>query len=216
MIHRSSDPEQHGGSRLRAAKRAAITAGALEVFARDGYARASVDAIAVESGVSTRTIYKHFADKAALFAAVIADSAASVAAEESALIAHHLDGVTRAEEIGPALVDFARTWLSDTTRSSAHQALIRQVHAEATHLGHDIVATWWRAGPGRVRAALAERLARWADEGLLRVADAEQAAVHFAQLVSAAPGPPTSDLTASEREAWIAAGVQVFVRGYGT
>jgi len=33
---------------------------------RDGYTRASIDAISAEAGVSTRTIYNHFTDKAML------------------------------------------------------------------------------------------------------------------------------------------------------
>ncbi|MEU7831466.1 TetR family transcriptional regulator [Nonomuraea sp. NPDC049129] len=39
--------------------RRAIMAGALTLFARDGYTRAGLDAITVEAGVSNRTIYNH-------------------------------------------------------------------------------------------------------------------------------------------------------------
>lgn len=62
-------------------------AGALTVFARDGYMRASVDAIAAEAGVSTRTIYNHFQDKAQLFQTVIQESATRVAEAQIAIIA---------------------------------------------------------------------------------------------------------------------------------
>ena len=50
---------------VRSDKRRAIIDGALAVFARDGYTRASIDAISAEAGVSTRTVYNHFTDKAA-------------------------------------------------------------------------------------------------------------------------------------------------------
>jgi AcrR family transcriptional regulator len=201
-------------SRLRPAKRAAIIAGALEVFAREGFSRSSIDAIATASGVSTRTIYKHFTDKAALFAAVLADSAAQVAAEETALIEHHLGDVARPAQVEPALISFATAWLSGGAESRKHQALIQQAHTEAAHLGASTVAAWWQEGPGRVRAELAAHLARWSRDGLLRIPDAERAAAHFSQLVSATPGPPSIPPSPRERKVWIAAGVRAFVRGH--
>ncbi|WP_424532941.1 helix-turn-helix domain-containing protein [Sphaerisporangium viridialbum] len=48
-------------------KRRAILAGALTVFARDGYTRATTEAISAQAGVSSRTLYNHFQDKARLF-----------------------------------------------------------------------------------------------------------------------------------------------------
>jgi AcrR family transcriptional regulator len=48
-------------------KRRAIIDGATAVFGRDGYTRAGIDSIAKEAGVSTRTIYNHFANKEELF-----------------------------------------------------------------------------------------------------------------------------------------------------
>ncbi|MEO3789235.1 TetR/AcrR family transcriptional regulator [Nonomuraea sp. B10E15] len=208
-------------SRLRPAKHEAIMAGGLEVFARDGFARASIDAIATASGVSTRTIYKHFADKPAVFAAVIVDSAGRVAEAEIALIDRHLSPVETAEEVESALRAFALDWLDDAgdwlagiPHATAHRALIGQVRAEAGHLGTDVIAEWWQAGAGRVRAELSRIFAGWAEAGLLRIADAERAAVHFSRLVSALPGPPASPVSVTERAAWIAEGVAVFVRGH--
>ncbi|MEV5986378.1 helix-turn-helix domain-containing protein [Streptomyces sp. NPDC052051] len=48
-------------------KRRSIAQAARAVFGREGYSRASVDANAVEAGVSKRTIYNHFTDKEQLF-----------------------------------------------------------------------------------------------------------------------------------------------------
>ena len=55
-------------------KRAAITRAALEVFLREGYARASVDAIAASAGVSKRTIYDYYGDKERLFLSTLRDT----------------------------------------------------------------------------------------------------------------------------------------------
>jgi len=55
-------------------KHDAIGAAALTLFARDGYERTSVDAIAAEAGVSKRTVYSHYGDKENLFLQVLRDT----------------------------------------------------------------------------------------------------------------------------------------------
>src|SRR6476469_367919 len=55
-------------------KHAAIAAAALVLFARDGYERTSVDAIAAEAGVSKRTVYSHYGDKENLFLLVLRET----------------------------------------------------------------------------------------------------------------------------------------------
>src|SRR5215468_5621665 len=55
-------------------KHNAIAAAALVLFARDGYERTSVDAIAAEAGVSKRIVYSHFGDKENLFLVVLRDT----------------------------------------------------------------------------------------------------------------------------------------------
>lgn len=188
--------------------------GSREVFGREGYQRASIDAIAAQAQVSTRTIYKHFTDKAALFAAVVADSAAQMAQEETTLIAHHLHEVRRADQVEPALRALAADWVNTSAPSASHAALIARVGAEAAHLESDVVAAWWQAGPGHVLTALADMLRRFGQDGLLQIPDAERSAVQFSQLVAARPGPSTAPFPAGERAAWIADGVRVFVRGH--
>ncbi|WP_370937003.1 TetR/AcrR family transcriptional regulator C-terminal domain-containing protein [Amycolatopsis sp. cg13] len=54
-----------------AAKYTAILRGATEVFLREGYVRASVDAIAAAAGVGKQTVYGHFGNKERLFLAVV-------------------------------------------------------------------------------------------------------------------------------------------------
>lgn len=200
--------------RLRPDKRAAIMDGGREVFARDGYERASIDAIATVAGVSTRTIYKHFTDKAALFAAVVDHSTNRVAQEQTELIARRLSVVDRADAVATALLDFAIEWQLEPGPSDRHRALITQVHGEAAHLGDDLVDRWWRAGPGRVRAELAAVFARWAEHGWLRIADPDRAVVHFVALVAARPGCPTERHTDAQQREWTTAGVEAFVRIY--
>jgi AcrR family transcriptional regulator len=54
-----------------AATRAAILAAAEEMFLRDGYARTSMKSIAIQAGVSEKTMYLAFATKATLLRQVI-------------------------------------------------------------------------------------------------------------------------------------------------
>ncbi|MGO1511407.1 MAG: TetR/AcrR family transcriptional regulator [Actinomycetaceae bacterium] len=207
-------PTPRAGGRLRADKRSAIMSGAREVFAHIGYERASVAAIASVSGVSTRTMYKHFADKSALFYAVVEETSARVAEDEITLLERHLSGVVRGDQVEPALLGFATEWLTGTAPSPEGRALIRQVRADTAQLGDDAVVAWWQAGPGRVIAELAAVLADWHRAGLLDAPHDERAALHLAELVAARPGPPGAHLAADAQREWIADGVRVFVRGH--
>src|SRR5947209_19304506 len=105
----------------RADKRRDVLLGGLTLFARDGYTRASVDAIADQAGVSTRTLYNHFGDKAGLFHAVITASSSEVAERHIAIIDHHLMEVT---DLEAALVALGLDWVHKSTDDlAAHWAL---------------------------------------------------------------------------------------------
>ena len=107
-------------------------AGALTLFARDGYTRAGLDAIAAEAGVSNRTIYNHFTDKAELFQTVIQESTQRVADTMVDIIDRHLSKVV---DLETDLVDFGLAWLGVLTSDLApHFALIRQINAETEHI----------------------------------------------------------------------------------
>ncbi|MBA9001388.1 TetR/AcrR family transcriptional regulator [Thermomonospora cellulosilytica] len=197
----------------RADKRRAILEGALTVFARDGYTRASIDAISAEAGVSTRTIYNHFADKARLFETVIQESAARIAAQHIAVIERHLDKIV---DLEADLVEFGRAWASSTTaEEAAHFALVQQVNAEAGHIPPSALEAWQRTGPLRVRAELAERLRRMADRGLLRVTDPDRSALHLMLLIGIDnPSLRFVPLTEREIEEMVTAGVRTFLYGH--
>ena len=58
-------------------KTEAILCGAMQEFLEHGYAGARIDRIVVAAGVSKATVYRHFADKEALFTALIQRMATS-------------------------------------------------------------------------------------------------------------------------------------------
>lgn len=194
-------------------KQRAILSGALEVFARDGYSRASIDAIAAAATVSTRTIYNHFGDKARLFAAVIQESATQVADAQVALIDRYLWKVT---DLEADLVDFGRAWATPMPNYAVHWALVRQVNAEVSHIPPAAIDLWQMTGPLRVRAALGDRLRQLAEQGRLSIEDPDRAALHLSLLVSVNnPSLPGARLSAAELDDMVTSGVRAFLRGYG-
>ncbi|MEV4183626.1 TetR family transcriptional regulator [Streptosporangium canum] len=194
-------------------KRRAILAGALTVFARDGYTRASIDAIAAAAGVSTRTIYNHFTDKTELFQTVIQDSATRAAEAQIAIIDRHLRKITDLES---DLVEFGRAFAAPTTAEHAeHFALVRQINAEAGHIPQSAIDTWQQTGPLRVRRELAEHLRQWADQGLLRTEEPERAAVQLMLLISSADLSGRGAVPCEQAiDDMVTSGVHVFLYGY--
>lgn len=208
---------RHDAARTRprgglADKRRAILVGALAVFARDGYTRASIDAISAEAGVSTRTIYNHFQDKAQLFQTVIQESATQVAAAQMAIIDRYLSKVT---DLEADLIEFGRAWVTPMPDYADHFALVRQINAEAEHIPQPAIDAWQETGPLRVRRELARRLRQLTDRGLLHIDDADRAALHFALLVSV-PNQSYRGAVAAEEEIAenVTSGVRTFLHGY--
>lgn len=194
-------------------KRRAILAGALTVFARDGYTRASIDAISATAGVSTRTIYNHFHDKAELFEVVIQHSATRVAEHQVAIMDRHFHKVT---DLEADLVAFGLALAGQlATEHAEHFALVRQVNAEVGHIPQSAIDGWLETGPVRVRRELADRLQQLSDRGLLRITDADRAAVHLMLLISAAD-PAYHGATPGRREVVdaVTAGVHTFLHGH--
>jgi AcrR family transcriptional regulator len=196
-------PEQASPRGGLAGKRRAILAGARAMFAREGFTRASVEAIAAEAEVSTRTIYNHFYCKLHLFQTVITESTAEVADAQVALIDTHLCEVT---DLECDLIALGRALAASMAGHVEYFALVRQLDAEAGRL-QDTVDAWREAGPLRVTEALAGHLQRLADRGLLRIADPGRAAAHFLLLVSVEGSVPS----AGEE---VASGVHAFLHGY--
>ena len=100
--------------KLRAQSRARIVAGALRLFARFGYERATIKGIADEAGVSQGLIYAHFATKAELLQAIFAETMADVRASfdlaaRAASPARRIEGLLRGSfELLSANADFWR------------------------------------------------------------------------------------------------------------
>ncbi|MFJ3220299.1 TetR/AcrR family transcriptional regulator [Kitasatospora sp. NPDC086801] len=167
------------GGAGRPEKRKAITRAATAVFGREGYARASMDAIAAEAGVSKRTVYNHFADKETLFLSVALQNSAELTETIGELMDKHLNRVVDLrQDLTDFAVERARTVLSAGDRG----ALGRAIRAEVANIPADVLEAWLEAGSIASQRDLAQRFEAIAGRGLLAVDDAPRAAEHFTLL----------------------------------
>lgn len=196
-------------------KRDDVLRGALKVFARDGYTRAGIGAIAASAGVSTRTIYNQFGGKASLFSATIQHSAEAVAATHIDIIRRHLGKILDLEE---DLIAFAVEFVAPMPEFADHSALVLQVNAEREHIPRDAVEAWRVAGPDRVQAELASHLAQIGERGLLQVDDADIAASQFLRLVGGEVNTRSfhgaHPLADAEVRRLVTLGVRTFLHGW--
>jgi AcrR family transcriptional regulator len=202
---------------LRPEKRAAILSGARTVFGRLGYARASIDAIAAAAEVSTRTIYKHFANKEELFATVLEASATEVA---DAFAARARTGVAAARTTEERLLALGHAIASQHLAHPEHFAMVRQISHERDHFPDGVLTAWKEAGPDRVEHEVRAQLRALHDAGELVIEDEARAATHLFALTLAEINQRRLDgparLTDDEADASIAAGIRVFLRGYAS
>ncbi|WP_327318608.1 TetR/AcrR family transcriptional regulator [Streptomyces sp. NBC_01235] len=203
-------------------KQMAIAGAACTVFGREGYARASVDALAAEAGVSTRTLYNHFpGGKAQLFGAVVTWTSGEVKDAQLTRLYAVLDPdrPPRPPDLERDLVALARGFVGLMADYPNHFALVRHIHAEADHVPREVLDAWRDAGPGPVGRALAEAMEGLATAGLLDVhGDAALAATHFTALVSHSITQLSHygvlPLPKEETERLMSAGVAAFLRAY--
>jgi AcrR family transcriptional regulator len=223
MAIRPPDDEKRGAAvpagpvplRGRADKYQAITRAARTVFGRDGYSRTSIDAIAVEARVSSRTIYNHFDGKEQLFSAVLYASAEQVATGFAAkLESAGLAGTSPVDDLFAVGYAFA----SLRVDFPEHFSMVEQIIAEAHHFPPTVIDAWQDIGPRQVQREVARLLQVLADKGLLRLPDSGRAPIHFMALVTA--GMTTgrygsAPLSGEQIAEMVRDGVDAFLNGYG-
>jgi TetR/AcrR family transcriptional regulator, mexJK operon transcriptional repressor len=192
-------------------KAEAILVAAERCFLGHGFGAVSMDAIARDAAVSKATVYAHFADKAALFGAVIA----RLNERFGGFSAEALDP----EAIEASLITIARRFL-EIVLSPEAIALNRIIIAEVTRFP-ELGEAFWQAGPERSRAQIEAFLRRATVAGRLAVAEPRHAAEQFAAL---ARGEihlrqllrPEGEVGATAIGAAASSAVAVFLRAFGT
>ncbi len=194
------------------AKRRQILEGAKRVFVSTGFDAASMNDITRESGVSKSTLYVYFRSKEELFHALIAE-------EREAYFADIEELLVDAGRPDVTLRRFAQR-LFDLMLSPEAMTAKRTVIAVASRMP-ELGREFYRRGPMRGLALVAEFIRRASELGTLKVEDHELAASQFIELATAGvlrrrffddQAPP---LSASERDRIVDAAVRVFMAAYG-
>ena len=132
------------------------------MFRRYGFRRASVDAIAREANVAKPTLYAYFADKSALFRAIVEYEATEILAAARRAASSRKPAAERIADVLSA--KFTRTW--ELVHSSRHAAELLDVKnalgaAAVAKLDHEFLALLIEAIPSAKRArSLAQMLMR--------------------------------------------------------
>lgn len=192
-------------------KHDAIGAAALVLFARDGYERTSVDAIAAEAGVSKRTVYSHYGDKENLFLLVLRKTYDTMRDRVRDIVDRNLVDI---DDVAQALTACVREIVRTISRAPERASLARLVISEAPHFPA-LVDLWHNRG---IVPLLAEPLATLAGSGRLDTDNPAQAAEHLSALtfgqVNNKSLMGTVELSDAEADRIITSGITTFMRAY--
>ena len=193
-------------------KRAAILESAKQMFTQHGFEGASMDQIAAVAGVSKLTVYSHFGDKEALFAAAVKSHCEQQLPSSLFEPMPQVPLLERLLTIGHAF--FAM--VCAPTAVAGHRMLCTPQLS-----GSPLPMLFWEAGPKRVQSEFAALLERRIAAGELDIADVPRAASQFFTLLKGEPharlvfgcGDPDAVV---DTDAHVAATVELFTRAYAT
>jgi TetR/AcrR family transcriptional regulator, mexJK operon transcriptional repressor len=184
------------------------------LFLRKGYT--TMEEIAALAGLTKRTVYNNYADKDTLFTQIVMEVIAYAEAFARGLHEEFTVGITAAN-LRATLDNLGRRLALAIVRPEV-VALRRLLIGEAREFPA-LATEYFDRALGQVLEALASGFEHLGQVGLLRVADARQAAAQFAYLVAGEPldravlvgtTPPREHVIACARE-----GVQTFLARYG-
>lgn len=160
-----------------ARKRRVIVDAATTLFLRHGYLGTSMDQIAAFAAVSKPTVYKFFPDKEQLFTAIVLDTLDRASTPFLA----ELSQLAESDRLAADLPVLARRYLATVIQPPVLQ--LRRLVIGASHQLPELARAYYERAPEQTIRALADCFRRLAERGLLRTADPQQAAAHFAFLV---------------------------------
>jgi TetR/AcrR family transcriptional regulator, mexJK operon transcriptional repressor len=156
------------------ARTSALIDAATRVFLREGYGMASIDKVAAEAGVSTRTIYERYRNKADLFGGVINR------------LVDRVSTVLATADLNRMEPKAALTVIADTITGRARDpdasALFRIIATEA-HRFPDLALKMRDNNRRCVDVVVADYLRSQVARGTLALADPERSATLFLQMI---------------------------------
>jgi TetR/AcrR family transcriptional regulator, mexJK operon transcriptional repressor len=193
------------------AKRQAILEAAKILFLSNGYANTSMDAVALEAGVSKLTVYSHFTDKESLFGEAVREKCAEQMPVE--LFDVEVTGPLREQLTAIANAFFCLVTSEESI--ALHRLLTTGAGSSAK-----LAQIFWEAGPQSVQREFAQFLRREVEARQLEIADIPRAAQQFfcllkgdlhARQLCGCSGAPFQQ---AEIDQHIAATVEMFLRAY--
>ncbi|WP_290874254.1 TetR/AcrR family transcriptional regulator [Aquabacterium sp.] len=190
-----------------------MLAAATHVFMTHGFSAATTDMIQAQAKVSKATVYARYANKEALFLAVIEHQCQLFDAQLQAL--QPVEG-----DLEVSLAELGRAYL-DLVLSPQAIALFRVVVAEAPRFPH-IGKTFYAKGPRVIHSQIRRTLERAADHQELDLSKigVDMATGHFlgmlrheAQMESLTH--PEAVASEMQRDTWARAAVSTLLRAYG-
>lgn len=166
---------------LPRSKRDRILEAAAIVFCQDGYAGATIDAVATRAQVSRQTIYNHAGGKEGLFREVVGALTEKAAAKFSELMKSFSDNPA---DVHSALTDFSARFLNHLTQDKTSRWLLRLAENESGRYP-ELFTVWREYGSGLKRSMMATHLARLAENGHLKLDDPVLAARQYMALLTA-------------------------------
>ena len=204
----SSPAEGEPGSKAYTVLRAAR-----KIFLTYGFGSATTDMIQREAAVSKSTVYAYYANKEALFVAVVEAECRTFA--ETVRAIKFCPG-----QLKVTLTALARTYL-EIVLSPSGLALHRIIVSEGQRFP-TLAQTFYMAGPSVITSMVADHLASASASSEVDLGDLEfeEAARVFMNMVRSEPQlysltHPDSPPTKAQIERWIEVVVDTFMRAYG-
>jgi TetR/AcrR family transcriptional regulator, mexJK operon transcriptional repressor len=193
-------------------KAAAVLAGAREIFLALGFSASTTDMIQQAAGVSKSTVYSHYPNKEALFAAMV-----------EAECQHSIETLRKLKfsdkGLEPILQETACAYL-DIVLAPESLALFRVVVAEAPRFP-ELARRFYLAGPGAMNGIVAELLDRDMSKDELDFSSVgrDAAAALFINMVRGEAHMqclthPDSHPSAVQRDRWAREAVTSFLRAF--
>lgn len=194
------------------AKRRQIMEGARQVFLSSGFDGASMNDVARAAGVSKGTLYAYFNSKEELFEAIIRAEKVHSAERMCAFLPDYNDPRAMLTDLGIRLM---------TRMVEPGTLALSRVVIAAAEKFPNIGRAFFDAGPLYGNQRLAARLRELEQAGLVSVPDPERSAWHFFDLCLSGGYKKllfgvVDSMSREDIQASIEAGVDVFLRAYGT
>jgi AcrR family transcriptional regulator len=155
----------------------ALVRAATKIFLKEGYGLASIDKIATEAGISTRTIYERFKNKGELLSAVI-----------SRLIDRDMQSIAEVGELDLMEPEQALTLIGRTVASrlaDPESAALYRIVATESQRFPELTAKVRAGGKAHLDVVLAGYLRRQMQRGVFLPDDPARAAALFTHMITA-------------------------------